>query len=193
MPSRKPNSAHSATPHTSTCTTTTGKNAHSCFVKFAHRLFRPTTVIKEPRKPNTIVRIARARSTAGKPVLTSLFTNAAMITVRTDSTRSKDSTPRNKICANHVYRSSNFATFTVNTCSRPEILLLPHRLNPPSIFAKFTIHPTSSASSSRSSSPSPSAPARPPTSCAWSLTSTSPIKPSSTTPRPPRTTVTNST
>lgn len=143
-PSLRLNNAPSATPRTSTCTTTTGKNAHSCFVKFAHRPFRPIIVIKEPPKPNITVHIATERFTAGKSVWTSLCTNAATIIARIDSTRSNNSTPQKKISDNQNLHNSNSVTFTANTCSRLKISQSPPRSNQPSTSAKSTIRPTSS-------------------------------------------------
>ena len=125
-PFPRTNNAHSAKPLTNTCTTTTVKNAHNCFAKFACLFFKPTIVIKERLKPNITARIATAHCSAGKCVSTSLCTNAATITANTESAHSNNSTPQNKTSGNQNLHNSNLITFTANTCSKPKTLSCHH-------------------------------------------------------------------
>ena len=135
------NNARSAKPHTNTCTTTTARNVRSCSAKFAHRLLKPTIVIKEQQKLNIIVHIARARCSVGKPASTSLFTNAVMITAHTVLTRSSNSTRRNKPCDKRNLHSSSFVTFIVNTYSKHKILSSLRHSNLPSTSERSITHP----------------------------------------------------
>ena len=125
-PSLRLNNVLFAKRHINTCTTTTAKNAPNCCAKSARQLFRLIIVIKEQSKPNIIVRIVTAHCSAGKSVSTSLCTNAATITAHTESTHSNNSIPQNKISDNQNLLSSNFVTFTANTCSKLKILLCHH-------------------------------------------------------------------
>ena len=102
-PSPRPSNAPSVKHRTNTCTTTTAKNARSCFAKFAHRLFRPTIVLKERLKPNTSARTANMPYSAGKPFYTSLFTNAAMITALTALMPSINLTRRKNFYKNKIF------------------------------------------------------------------------------------------
>ena len=121
-PSHRPNNAHSAKPHTNTCTTTTARCVRSYAVKSARRHSTLIIVIKERRKPNIFVRIAMVRCSAGKSASTSLFTNAAMITVHIVLTHSTNSALRNNLCDERNLPSSNFVTFIASTYSKPKIL-----------------------------------------------------------------------
>ena len=154
-PSLRPNNVDSAKRLTYTCATTTAKCIHSSVVRSACRILTPTIVIKERLKPNITAHIATQRYSAGKFVSTSLCTNAAMITARTESTRSNNSTPQNKTSDDQNLHNSNSTTFTANIYSKPRILPSPHHSSQPSTSAKFIIHLTYSDLSSRSLSPSP--------------------------------------
>ena len=126
-PSLKLNNALFATHRINICITTMANNDPNCSARSAHRLLKLIIVIKERLKPNITARIATARCSAGKPVSTSSSTNAATITAPTALTHSNNSTQQNKISDNQNLLSSNYVTFTANTCSKPKILLC-HRL-----------------------------------------------------------------
>ena len=142
--SLKQNNARFVKPHTNTCITTTAKHVLNCAAKSVRQLLVSTTVIKERLKPNIIVRIARARCSAGNPVSTSLCTNAAMIIARTVLTRSNNSALKNTSSGDQKLHNSNSATFTANTCTKPKNSLLPRHLNQPSTSERSTTLPTSS-------------------------------------------------
>lgn len=126
-PSLRPSNVLFAKRHINTCTTTTAKKDPNCYARFARLLFRPIIVVKERLKLNITVRIVTAHCSAGKCVSTSLCTNAATITANTESTRSNNSIPQNKISENQNLHNSNSTTFTANTYSKPKILSC-HRL-----------------------------------------------------------------
>jgi len=154
-PSLRANNARSAKPRINTCITTMAKNDPNCSARPAHQLLTPTIVIKEQLKLNIIVRIATVRYSAGKYVSTSLCTNVATITARTESTLSNNSTPQNALCDNQNLLNSNSVTFTANIYLKLRISPSLRHLSQPSTSEKFIIHLTYSDLSSRSSSPSP--------------------------------------
>jgi len=184
---------HAATPRKNTCIATMAKNKPNYNAKFARRPSKLTIVLENHLKLNTSVPTANMLYSVGKSICTSLLISAVMIIASIASMLLKNSTLQNEPYLKQNLHNSNFVTFTANIYSRPKSLNIPRRLNRSSILPKSIILKMSLASSSPSSSPLPSPPEKPPTFFARSLTSTSPTKPSSTTPRPPRSTVTNST
>jgi len=123
IPSLKTNNARFVKLLIHTCTTTTAKYDHNSVVRSAHQILTSTIVIKERLKPNITARIAAVRCSVGKSNSTSSFTNVATITVLIALMRSSNLTLQNKIFENQNLPNSNSITFTVNTCSKPKILL----------------------------------------------------------------------
>lgn len=162
---RKPNSAHSATPHINTYTTTTENYAPNCAARSARLSFRPIIVLENPSKLNIFVPTANMPCSDGRPSCMSLFINAAMIIVLTASTPLPVSTQRKNFYVKRNHPSLNSATHTANICSRLPISFTQGRSNLPSISRKSITLKTSSASSCPSTSPSPSAQEKPPSSC----------------------------
>lgn len=116
----RPNFVPSAARPIHIYTTTTGNKDLNCAARSVHQTSRSTTVGKDQSRPNTSVRTAIMRSSAGKCGVMSSSTNAATIIARPGSMPSNSSTRRNRICVRRVHRNSNSAIPTVNIFSKPK-------------------------------------------------------------------------
>ena len=118
-PSPRPSNVLFATHHINICITTTAKNDLNCFARSARLFLKPIVVLKERSKPSTSARTANTPCSAGKSFCTSLFTNAAMITVLTALMPSTNLTRRKNFYKKQNLLNSNSTTFTANIYSKP--------------------------------------------------------------------------